>query len=176
MPTPESKTMSASVRLKELRLQTTNGDPPFELILKTSEMDAETEKQANIQKAMQWRPVASWASLFLDYVDLKARLMAVETKEASGHFFGLVILLGIILVLAVSSVLMYGAFLLYLVSLIFHLAWGWSALICGAILTLSNLVGFLLLRMRLRKPVFQLTLKDLEKDKEWLTQSKTKAS
>jgi uncharacterized membrane protein YqjE len=136
-------------------------------------MDAE---RPNFQQAMEGRPVASWASTFVDYFDLKARLLAVESKEAAGHFIGLLALIGVILVLGLSSVLMYGAFLLYLVSLVFHLAWGWSALICGVILTLSGILAFFLLRMRLRKPVFQMTLKDLEKDKEWLSHSKTKAS
>jgi uncharacterized membrane protein YqjE len=102
--------------------------------------------------------------------------MAVESREASSHLIGLLILVGVVLVLAVCSVLMYGAFVLYLVSLLFHLAWGWSALICGVILTISTVIIFLLLRMRLRKPVFQMTLKDLERDKEWLIQSKTKES
>jgi uncharacterized membrane protein YqjE len=136
-------------------------------------MDAE---RPNFQQAMEGRPVASWASTFVDYFDLKARLLAVESKEAAGHFIGLLVLIGVILVLGLSSVLMYGAFLWYLVSLVFHLAWGSSALICGVILTLSGILAFFLLRMRLRKPVFQMTLKDLEKDKEWLSHSKTKAS
>jgi uncharacterized membrane protein YqjE len=136
-------------------------------------MDAE---RPNFQQAMEGRPVASWASTFVDYFDLKARLLAVESKEAAGHFIGLLVLIGVILVLALSSVLMYGAFLLYLVSLVFHLVWGWSALICGVILTLSGIFAFFLLRMRLCKPVFQMTLKDLEKDKKWLSHSKTKAS
>jgi len=43
------------------------------------------------------------------------------------------------------------------------------------ILTLAGVFAFLLLRVRLRQPVFQMTLKDLGKDKEWLSQSKTKA-
>jgi uncharacterized membrane protein YqjE len=135
----------------------------------------DTEK-SSVQQAIEGRPAASWASIFLDYFDLKARLLAVESKEASGHFIGLLVLLGIILVLAVSSVLMYGAFLLYLVSILFRLSWGWSALICGAILTLSSVGAFFLLWMRLRKPVFQITLKDIQKDKEWLSQSRTKTS
>lgn len=135
-------------------------------------MDAE---KSNAQQPMEHRPVASWASTVIDYFDLKARLLAVESKEASHHFVGLLILVGVLLVLAVSSVLMYGAFLLYLVSLILHLVWGWSALICGVILTLAGVFAFLLLRVRLRKPVFQMTLKDLGKDKEWLSHSKTKA-
>ncbi len=129
-------------------------------------------EKSSVQQAMEGRPAASWASIFLDYFDLKARLLAVESKEAASHFIGLLVMLGVILVLAVFSVLMYGAFLLYLVALFFHLAWGWSALICGMILTSSSILAFFLLR----KPVFQLTIKDLEKDKEWLSQSKTKTS
>jgi uncharacterized membrane protein YqjE len=135
-------------------------------------MDAEN---STIQQSIEGQPLASWASIFLDYFDLKTRLLAAESREATSHFIGLLVLVGIILVLALCSVLMYGAFLLYLVALLFHLAWGWSALICGVILTLSCLLAFFLLRMRLRKPIFQMTLKDLEKDKEWLAQSKTKA-
>jgi uncharacterized membrane protein YqjE len=126
----------------------------------TLEMDA---KNSNAQQPMEHRPVASWASTVIDYFDLKARLLAVESKEASNHFVGLLILVGALLVLAVSSVLMYGVFLLYLVSLILQLVWGWSALICAVILTLAGVFAFLLLRVRLRKPVFQMTLKDLGK-------------
>ena len=134
----------------------------------------EAEK-SSAQQPMEHRPVASWASTVIDYFDLKARLLAIESKEASNHFIGLLILVGVLLVLAISSVLMYGVFLLYLVSLVLHLVWGWSALICAVILTLAGVFAFLLLRVRLRKPLFQMTLKDLGKDKEWLSQSKTKA-
>jgi uncharacterized membrane protein YqjE len=135
-------------------------------------MDAE---KSNAQQPMGYRPVASWASTVVDYFDLKARLLAVESKEAFNQFVGLLILVVVLLVLAVSSVLMYGAFLLYFVSLLLHLNWGWSALISAVILTLACVLALLILRVRLRKPVFQMTLKDLGKDKEWLSQSKTKA-
>jgi uncharacterized membrane protein YqjE len=129
-------------------------------------MDAE---KSNAQQPKEQRPVGSWASTVIDYFALKASLLAVESKEASNHFVGLLILVGVLLVLAVSSVLMYGAFLLYLVSLLLHLNWGWSALIGAVILTLACVLALLILRVRLRKPVFQMTLKDLEKDKEWLS-------
>jgi uncharacterized membrane protein YqjE len=134
-----------------------------------------TTDSSGVQKVVEGRPLASWASIFLDYLDLKAHLLAVESKEAFGHFTGVLLLLGVLLVLALSSVLMYGAFLLYLVALLLHLAWGWSALICGVLLTLGSGITFFALRTRLRKPVFQITLKDLAKDREWLTQSKIKA-
>ncbi|MGA8482115.1 MAG: phage holin family protein [Chthoniobacterales bacterium] len=100
----------------------------------------------------------------------------LSPERAIGHFTWLLVLLGVMLFLALCSVLMYGASLLYLVALLFHLAWGWSALICGVILTLLSILAFFVPRIRLRQPVFQTTLKDLEKDKEWLIQSKTKAS
>ena len=131
------------------------------------------ERESPTEQKIEEKPVASWASIFLDYVELKARLLARESKEASGHFIGLIVLTGVVLVLAIASVLMYGAFLLFAVALLLHLAWGWSALICGLILTLLGVIIFFALRQRLRKPVFQMTLKDIEKDKEWLTQNKT---
>jgi len=138
-------------------------------------MEKQTEAQnADTQQATQGRPIASWASILLDYFDQKARLLAVESREASSHFIGLSVLLGIMLVLALSSVLMYAAFLLYLIAILIHLSWGWSALISGMVLTLLSALVFFVLRTGLRKPVFQISLKDLEKDKEWLTHSKTK--
>jgi uncharacterized membrane protein YqjE len=133
-------------------------------------------QKSSAQQATEARPAASWASIFLDYFESKARLLAIESKEASGHFIGILVVVGVMLVLALSSVLMYEAFLLYLVALLLHLAWGWSALICGVLLTLCGIAAFFLLRIRLRKPVFQTTLRDIQKDKEWLSQSKTKIS
>jgi uncharacterized membrane protein YqjE len=130
--------------------------------------------QSSAQQVLQGQPPTSWASILLDYFGLKARLLALESKEAVGHFVGILIVIGVSLVLALSGALMYGAFLLYLVALLLHLAWGWSALICGILLTIFSLGGFLLLRIQLRKPIFQTTLSDIQKDKEWLSQPKTK--
>ena len=133
----------------------------------------DTEK-SSAQQVLQGQPPGSWASILLDYFDLKARLLAIESKEAVGHFIGILIIVGVMLVLALASALMYGAFLLYLVAILLHVGWGWGALICGALLTIFSLGGFFLLRMRLRRPIFQTTLKDIQKDKEWLSQPKTK--
>ena len=131
------------------------------------------KRESSIEPGIEGKPIASWASMFLDYIELKARLLARDSKEASGHFIGLIVLTGVVLFLAIASALMYSAFLLFAVALLLHLAWGWSALICGLILTLLDVIIFFALRYRLRKPVFQTTLKDIAKDKEWLTQKKT---
>jgi uncharacterized membrane protein YqjE len=133
----------------------------------------------NAQKPRDRRPIKGgrlthWISLFLDYFDAKARLMAAESREAGSHFIGLLFLIAITLLLSLTSVLMYGTSLLYLVASLFGLSLGWSALICRAILTLASLLFFFFLRVQLRKPLFQMSLKDLEKDKEWLSQSKIK--
>jgi len=63
---------------------------------------------------------------------------AYHINRQLGHLIALVVLTGIVLVSALASISMYGAFLLFLVALVFHLAWGWSALICGLILTLFS--------------------------------------
>jgi len=118
------------------------------------------------QKLKEAPPVTTWLSTFLDYFSLKTRLLAVESREAAGHFIGILTVLVAMLVLGLCSILLYGAFFLYLIALLFHLAWGWSALICGVVLTVFSVFACLLLRMRLRKSVFQMSLKDLEKDKE----------
>jgi uncharacterized membrane protein YqjE len=133
-------------------------------------------KESNVNGIASVRPVASWASIFLDYLDLKAHLLAVESREAGSHLIGLLIISATILVLVLCSVLLYAAFLLFMIALLFHLAWGWSALICGVVTTCAAILVFFFLRMRLRKPVFQMTLNDLARDREWLSQSKTKES
>jgi hypothetical protein len=133
------------------------------------------EDKSSGQEPKRAAPVATWLSTFLDYLSLKTRLLAVESREAAGHLIGLLTLLVVMLVLGLGSVLLYGAFFLYFVALLFHLAWGWSALICRRDPNCSGVFAFLLLRMRLRTWVFQMSLRDLEKDKEWLTQSKIKS-
>jgi uncharacterized membrane protein YqjE len=121
-------------------------------------------------------PASNWASTFLDYLALKLRLFVIESTEATGHCIRLLILLGIAFGLTVASILTYGVFILYLVTLLLGLDWGWSALICAVTCTLLAILTFSLLRMGLRKPIFRTSLKELERDKEWLSQSKTKPS
>jgi uncharacterized membrane protein YqjE len=161
----ESENLSKKAKPKD--------QPPSTIRFSNGETKMEAQN-ADTQQTTQRRPIASWASILLDYFDKKVRLLAVESTEASSHFIGLLVLLGIMLVLSLSSVLMYAAFVLYLIAILLHLSWGWSALISGMVLTLLSALVFFVLRTGLRKPVFQISLKDLEKDKEWLTHSKTK--
>ena len=132
-------------------------------------------EKSNVQPAIEGRPLSSWAAALLDYFDAKVRLMAAESGEASRHFVLLLILIGAVLVLSLCGIVMYATFLLFVIGLIFHLAWGWSALVVGTAATLFSVLLFLWFRIQIRKPVFQMSLKDLQKDREWLSQSRTKA-
>jgi hypothetical protein len=109
------------------------------------------------QRAVKGRSLAGWATVFIGYLGLKANLLLVESEEAIAHLVRLLVLLGVLLMLALASALMDGASRLDLIGQPFHLSSGWSAVICAAILTISRVATFLLLRARLRKPVFQMT-------------------
>jgi uncharacterized membrane protein YqjE len=98
-------------------------------------------EKSSAQQVLQGQPPVRWAGVLLDYLGLKGRLLALESKEAVGHFVRILVVIGVTLVLALSSAFMYGVFLLYLVTLLLHLAWGWSALISGALLTILSLGG-----------------------------------
>jgi uncharacterized membrane protein YqjE len=59
--------------------------------------------------------------------------------------------------------------------LIFHWAWGWSALACGVVSLLIAIGAGVTLRFRIIKPLFSTTLAEFKRDREWLTH-KTKES
>jgi hypothetical protein len=80
-------------------------------------------EKSSAQQVLQGQPPVSWATVLFDYLDLKGRLLTLESKEAVGHFVGILVIIGVTLVLALSSALTYSVFLLYLVALFLHLAW-----------------------------------------------------
>ncbi|MFZ0504781.1 MAG: hypothetical protein WAM44_13775, partial [Chthoniobacterales bacterium] len=65
-------------------------------------------EKSSAQQVPQGQPPVRWAAVLLDYLDLKGRLLALESKEAIGHFVGILVIIGVTLVLALSSALMYG--------------------------------------------------------------------
>ena len=60
-------------------------------------------EKSSAQQVLQGQLSVSWAGVLLDYVDLKGRLLALESKEAVGHFVGILVSVGVTLVLALSS-------------------------------------------------------------------------
>ena len=119
--------------------------------------------------------VRNWVASFLTYLELRLRLLGLESKEAGVHLLVLALLLVGVLVFFAGFLVMMLVFLLYLLTLIFHWGWGWSALVCGGISLLIAIVAGVIFRFRIVKPVFSTTFAEFKRDREWLTHKTKKA-
>jgi uncharacterized membrane protein YqjE len=138
-------------------------------------MDSEAPLGAQTSNQSASDSVRSWLASFLSYLELRLRLIGLESKEASVHLLVLALLFAGTVVFFSGFLIMLTVFLLYLLMLIFHWEWGWSALACGGLLLLSSIAAALIFRFRIVKPLFPTTFAEFEKDREWLTR-KTKKS
>ena len=138
-------------------------------------MDSEAPLGAQTSNQSASDSVRSWLASFLSYLELRLRLIGLESKEASVHLLVLALLFAGTVVFFAGFLIMLTVFLLYLLMLIFHWEWGWSALACGGLLLLSSIAAALIFRFRIVKPFFPTTFAEFEKDREWLTR-KTKKS
>jgi uncharacterized membrane protein YqjE len=138
-------------------------------------MDSDAPLGAQTSNQSASDSVRSWLASFLSYLELRLRLIGLESKEAGIHLLVLALLFAGTVVFFAGFLIMLTVFLLYLLMLIFHWEWGWSALACGGLLLLSSIAAALILRFRIVKPLFPTTFVEFEKDREWLTR-KTKKS
>jgi uncharacterized membrane protein YqjE len=112
--------------------------------------------------------IRDWVASFLRYGELRLRLLGLESKDAGLHLLILAVLFASVVALFVGFLLMLAVFLLYLIITLLHWEWGWGALLCSGILLLGSMVAALILRFRIVRPLFSLTLAELQKDREWL--------
>jgi Predicted membrane protein len=112
--------------------------------------------------------IRDWVASFLRYAELRLRLLGLESKDAGLHLLILAILFASTVVLFAGFLLMFAVFLLYLIITLLHWEWGWGALLCAGVLLLGSITAAILLRFRIVRPVFALTLAELQKDREWL--------
>jgi uncharacterized membrane protein YqjE len=138
-------------------------------------MDSDAPLGAQTSNQSASDSVRRWLASFLSYLELRLRLIGLESKEAGIHLLVLALLFAGTVVFFAGFLIMLTVFLLYLVMLIFHWEWGWSALACGGLLLLSSIAAAFILRFRIVKPLFPTTFAEFEKDREWLTH-KTKKS
>ena len=138
-------------------------------------MDSDAPLGAQTSNQSASDSVRSWVASFISYLDLRLRLLGLESKEAGLHLLVLALLFAGTVVFFSGFLVMLTVFLLYLVMLIFHWEWGWSALACGGLLLLSSVAAGVILRFRIVKPLFPTTIAEFEKDREWL-RHKTKKS
>ena len=135
--------------------------------------DAPLGTQASKQSTSD--SVRNWVASFLGYLELRLKLLGLESKEAGLHLLLLGLLFVGTIVFFAGFLVMLVVFLLYLLTIIFHWGWGWSALACGGVSLLVAIAAGVILRFRIVRPLFPTTLAELKRDREWLTH-KTKKS
>jgi uncharacterized membrane protein YqjE len=119
--------------------------------------------------------VRNWVASFIAYLELRLRLLGLESKEAGLHILVLALLFAGTVVFFSGFLVMLLVFFLYLLMLIFHWGWGWSALACGVVYLIIAIVAAVVFRFRIVKPLFPTTFAEFKRDREWLTH-KTKES
>jgi uncharacterized membrane protein YqjE len=110
--------------------------------------------------------VRRWIASLVLYIELRIRLLALESKEAGFHLLVSAVLFVSALVLFAGFLAMLIVFLLYLLMLIFH--W-WSALACAGVLLLTSIVAGVIFRFQIMKPLYPTTFAEFKKDREWMS-------
>jgi uncharacterized membrane protein YqjE len=131
-------------------------------------MSSVAPPEAEAERVSSGDSIRSWVASFLRYVELRLRLLGLESKEAGLHLLILGVLFASTVALFASCLLMFAVFLLYLICTLLHWEWGWGALLCSGILLLGSVIAAIILRYRIGRPLFPLTLAELQKDREWL--------
>src|ERR1700739_4169289 len=94
-------------------------------------MDPDAPLGAEASKQSTSDSVRAWVASFLNYLELRLRLLGLESKEGGFHLLVLALLFVGAIVFFAGFLVMMIVFLLYLLTLLFHWGWGWSALACG---------------------------------------------
>ena len=135
--------------------------------------DAPVGVQASQQSAGD--AIRNWLAAFVRYLELRLGLIGLESKEAGVHLLVLALLFAGTIVCFAGALVMLVVFLLFVMTLVLHWEWGWCALATAVVLLLISAVTATIFRFRMVRPIFSVTLAELKKDREWLTQ-KTKNS
>jgi uncharacterized membrane protein YqjE len=138
-------------------------------------MDPDAPLGAQASKQSTSDLIRNWIASFVRYLELRLRLLGLESKEAGLHLLVLALLFVGAVVFFAGFLVMLVVFLLYLITILFHWGWGWSALLCAVVSLLAAVAAAFVLRNRIVKPLFPTTLAEFKKDREWLTH-KTKQS
>jgi uncharacterized membrane protein YqjE len=131
-------------------------------------MSSEAPPGAETEPVSTGDSIRDWVASLLRFAELRLRLLGLESKEAGIHLLILGVLFASTVALFVGFLLMFAVFLLYLIVTLLHWDWGWGALLCSGILLLGSVMAAIILRFRIVRPLFPLTLAELEKDREWL--------
>src|ERR1700753_1061311 len=120
-------------------------------------MDPDAPLGAQASKQSTSDLVRNWIASFVRYLELRLKLLGLESKEAGFHLLVLALLFVGAVIFFAGFLVMLVVFLLYLITIIFHWGWGWSALSCGVVSLLLAIGAGVTLRFRIVRPLFPTT-------------------
>ena len=102
------------------------------------------------------------------FFESRLELFAQESKSALVNLLVLVgCLIGAALLCGVGFIFLLASAVVGLAHAL-HVSWLWVSLGLALLLFILALVGFIIARMRMKKPMFRATVIELKKDREWL--------
>jgi uncharacterized membrane protein YqjE len=131
-------------------------------------MDCDASHGVQASKVALGDSIRSSVASFLSYLELRLKLLGLETRETGLHLLVLALLLVSTITFLAGFIAMLTVFLLYLMMLILHWEWGWSALALAAVLLVISIVLGLIFRSRIVRPFFPVTFAEFQKDRQWL--------
>ena len=132
-------------------------------------MDSDAPVGVQTSKQSLSDSVRNWIAAFIHYFELRLRLIGLESKETGIHLLVLALLFVGTIVFFAGALVMLVVFLLFLMMQVLHWDWGWCALACAVFLLLISLSSAVVLRFRIVRPIFPMTIAELKKDREWLS-------
>jgi uncharacterized membrane protein YqjE len=90
-------------------------------------MDSDASHGVQASKVALGDSIRSSVASFLSYLELRLKLLGLETRETGLHLLVLALLLVSTITFLAGFIAMLTVFLLYLMMLILHWEWGWSA-------------------------------------------------
>jgi len=131
-------------------------------------MDCDASHGVQASEVALGDSIRSSVASFLSYLELRLKLLGLETRETGLHLLVLALLLVSTITFLAGFIAMLTVFLLYLMMLILHWEWGWSALALAAVLLVISIVLGLIFRSRIVRPFFPVTFAEFQKDRQWL--------
>jgi uncharacterized membrane protein YqjE len=104
-----------------------------------------------------------------DYLRARLQLTGVESKEAFVHYFKLLVWLVIGLLVAVFGYLFLCIGAVVLIARLLNVAWPWVMVVTALLHFGAAAACAFIAKARLAEPMFQATLQEFHRDKQWLS-------
>lgn len=133
--------------------------------------EAQPESEPPLATARWASQLKATARSFLAYVQIRTQLFALECREAAtvgGRQLLVSLTAAFLFLLGYALVIVC---LIERISFWLQLPWVWPTLVLGMVHLLAGSAVWWFAQTRLKRPLFEATLAELEKDQEWITRN-----